>query len=233
MATPQTSQQTLAAPHADAPTGASTAPPTLWDPIVRLSHWGIAAAVILNALVNEGGSLAHVAIGWGALALLLMRLVWGVLGPAEARFSAFPPNPKAALAHLRKLASGDQPRDFPSHNPAGALMVYAFWGALAVVIASGLVMTGGATPMQVAADKAAVASGDWSALVRDDGEDHDDKSAFKDGAEEMHEIAANLLLILAALHIAGIFVESRLMRRNLLAPMLLGSKAKARATRRK
>ncbi|TAG26106.1 MAG: cytochrome B [Rhodobacterales bacterium] len=217
---------------ADAPTDAATAPPSLWDPVVRLSHWGIAAAVVLNALVNEGGSLAHVSIGWGAMALLLMRLIWGVLGPSEARFSAFPPNPLTAFAHLRGMASGERPRDYPSHNPAGALMVYAFWAALTVVIATGLVMTGGATPMQVAADKAAVASGDWSALVKGDGEDHDEDSAFKEGAEDMHEIAANLLLILAALHIAGVFVEGRLMRRDLLAPMLLGSKTKAKAKRR-
>jgi cytochrome b len=229
MATPQTSQQVLAVP----PTDHATAPPTLWDPVVRLSHWGIAAAVVLNALVNEGGSLAHVAIGWGAMALLLMRLIWGVLGPTEARFSAFPPNPISAFEHLRGIVSGKRPRDYPSHNPAGALMVYAFWAALVVVIGTGLVMTGGATPMQVAADKAAVASGDWSALVKDDGEDHDERSAFKEGSEEVHEIAANLLLILAAFHIAGVFVESRLMRRNLLAPMLLGSKTKTRTTRRK
>lgn len=204
------------------------APPSLWDPVVRLSHWGIAAAVVLNALVNEGGSLAHVSIGWAAMALLLMRLVWGVLGPAEARFSAFPPNLRAALVHLRGMASGDRPREYPSHNPAGALMVYAFWAALVVVIGTGLVMTGGDTPMQVAADKAAVASGDWSALIKADGEGNDAAPGIGKEAEEVHEVAANLLLILAALHIAGVFVESRVMRRNLLAPMLLGSKAQRR-----
>ncbi len=212
---------------------AAIAPPTLWDPVVRLSHWGIAAAVVLNALVNEGGSVAHVSIGWATMALLLMRLVWGVLGPAEARFSAFPPNPRTALAHLRTMVRGERPRAYPSHNPAGALMIYAFWASLVMVIGTGLVMTGGATPMQVAADKAAVASGDWSALIKDDGEDREDRSGFGEGAEEMHEVAANLLLILAALHIAGVFVEGRLMRRSLVAPMLLGAKPGAKATRRK
>ncbi len=227
--------RTIPAPATDVLTAeaATTAPPALWDPVVRLSHWGIAAAVVLNALVNQGGSVAHVSIGWAAMALLLMRLVWGVLGPAEARFSAFPPNPRTGLAHLRGMFSGERPRSYPSHNPAGALMVYLFWGALVVVVGTGLVMTGGATPMQIAADKAAVASGDWSALIRDDGTDRDVRSDFGKGAEEMHEVAANLLLILAALHIAGVFVEGRLMRRNLLAPMLLGSKPDARTPRRK
>jgi cytochrome b len=196
-------------------------PPSLWDPVVRLTHWGIAVAVLLNAIVTEGGSLTHVSLGWMGMALLLLRLIWGVLGPAEARFSAFPPNPFAALRHLRSLLVG-RPRDYRSHNPAGALMAYAFWLMLSVVIGTGLVMTGGATPMQVASDKAAVASGDWSALIKDGESSGDDDNALRHTAEEIHEMAANLLLLLAALHIAGVFVESRAIRRNLVVPMLLG-----------
>ena len=202
-------------------------PPTLWDPVVRMTHWGIAVAVVANALLTEGGSLTHVTVGWLAMAFFLLRLVWGGLGPKEARFSAFPPNPAAAVVHLRRLFKRERPREYPSHNPAGALMVYAFWITLAAVIATGLVITDGATPMQVAADKAAVASGDWAALVRKDSGGED--SALKEAAQEVHEVAANLLLILAALHVAGVFVETRVMRRNLVAPMLLGP----RTTRRK
>lgn len=205
---------------------AAVAPPSLWDPVVRLTHWGIAVAVLANALVTGGGSVTHVWLGWLAMALLLMRLVWGVLGPAEARFSAFPPNPVAGLRHLGQLVTG-KVAHYPSHNPAGALMVYAFWAALAVVIASGLFLTGGATPMQVAADKAAVASGDWSALIKDsEGESSDEDKSLRHTVEEVHEVAANLLLILAALHVAGVLVESRAMRRNLVKPMVLGDRRK-------
>jgi len=212
--------------HGNVPT---TTPPALWDPVIRLTHWGIAASVLLNAAITEGGSTVHVAIGWSAMSLLLMRLVWGVLGPKEARFSAFPPHLVAAISHLRVLMSGARPREYPSHNPAGASMAYAFWAALAVVIATGLVMTGGATPMQVAKDNAAVASGDWSALIAEadtDGDRDGDEVVFGEGAEAVHEVAANLLLILAALHVAGVAIESRSMQRNLVAPMLLGQKAK-------
>ena len=204
----------------------SVSPPSLWDPVVRLTHWGIAVAVLANALVTKGGSLTHVSLGWLAMALLLMRLIWGVLGPVEARFSAFPPNPLAALRHMGQLLTG-RVDHYPSHNPAGALMVYAFWAALAVVVATGLVMTGGATPMQVAQDKAAVASGDWSALIREsEGDSPESDKGLRDTAKEVHEVASNLLLFLAALHVAGIFVESRAMRRNLVKPMVLGDRRK-------
>jgi cytochrome b len=178
---------------------ADTVPPNLWDPVVRLTHWGIAVAVLLNALVTEGGSL---------------------IGPSEARFSAFPPNPFAALRHLGDLARG-RPREHRSHNPAGALMAYALWVTLATLIATGLILTGGSTPMQVARDKAAVASGDWSALIKK-GESSDEDASFRHTAGEIHEVAANLLLLFAVLHVAGVFVESRALKRNLVAPMLLG-----------
>jgi cytochrome b len=195
--------------------------PSLWDPVVRLTHWGIAVAVLSNTLVAEGGSLTHVSLGWLGMALLLLRVIWGVLGPSEARFSAFPPNPVAAMRHLGDLLRGHR-REHPSHNPAGALMAYAFWATLVAVILTGLVMTGGATPMQVAQDKAAVASGDWSALIKEGESSDEDDNALRHTAEEIHEVAANLLLLLAALHVAGVFVESRAMRRNLVAPMLFG-----------
>jgi cytochrome b len=205
---------------------APIAPPSLWDPVVRLTHWGIAVSVLLNALLTKGGNLTHVSLGWLAMALLVMRLVWGVLGPVEARFSAFPPNPVAALRHMGQLLTG-RVDHYPSHNPAGALMVYAFWAALTLVIVTGLYLTGGATPMRVAADQAAVASGDWSALIKEsDGESSDEDKGLRHTAEEVHDVAANLLLLLAALHVAGVLVESRAMRRNLVKPMVLGDRRK-------
>lgn len=199
----------------------STKAPSLWDPVVRLTHWGIAVAVLLNALVTNGGSLTHVSLGWMGMALLLLRLIWGGLGPSEARFSAFPPNPAAALRHLGAVLRG-KPGTHRSHNPAGAMMAYALWVTLAAVTLTGLVMTGGATPMQVARDKAAVASGDWSALIKEGESSEADDNTLRHTAEEIHEMAANLLLLLAVLHVAGVFVESRAMRRNLVAPMLFG-----------
>jgi cytochrome b len=226
MAAPRTSAQALHPAAEPAANAAGGAAPRLWDPVVRLTHWGVAVAVLLNALVTGGGSVLHVSLGWAVMALLLLRMVWGALGPVEARFSAFPPNPMAALRHLRQLFSG-RVREYPSHNPAGALMAYGFWATLAAVTVTGLILTGGATPMRVARDKAAVASGDWSALIADsEAESSDNESGLRHTAEEVHEMAANLLLLLAALHVAGVVLESRAMRRNLVAPMLFGDRRK-------
>ncbi|UFI04242.1 cytochrome b/b6 domain-containing protein [Roseibium aggregatum] len=197
-------------------------PPELWDPLVRISHWLIAVAVIANGLLNKPGGTIHIWIGWGVLALLALRFVWGFLGPAEARFSAFPPDPRAAVSHLIDLVRGN-PRHYRSHNPAGAIMVYALWACLVVVTGTGLYMTGAKSPITIAEEKAAVAAGDWSVLVKDDDDEKgEDSKVLGEAAKEVHEIAANLMLVLALIHVAGVAVESRATRRNLVRPMLVG-----------
>lgn len=186
-----------------------------WDLIVRASHWGIAAVVILNALFTGGGSAIHVALGWAGGAFLVLRMAWGFLGNTEARFKAFPPAPMKALAHMGEVLRG-KPQEYNSHNPAGALMVYALWLSLAVVIGTGLVMTKAVTPWEIAARQEIVDSGDWSKLAPAEGEG--EGGAVK----EVHEILANLMLVLAVIHVAGVGIESRLLRRNLVKPMITG-----------
>lgn len=188
-----------------------------WDPLLRLTHWGIAGIVLANfALTKEGGS-THVILGWTGLGLLILRLIWGVVGPEPARFSSFPPNPVGALSHLKTLIKG-RPPHYPSHNPAGALMAYALWATLAVITATGIGMSG-LSPTRQAELENAVAAGDWSVLVEE--EDEAEGSFNRELLEEVHEMAANLILVLAFLHVAGVAVESRAMGRNLLAPMLI------------
>lgn len=214
-----------AAPNAGARSAGGAMPPAVtppvWDPLVRLSHWFVAAAVLANGLFNKPGAAWHVALGWAVLAVVLVRLVWGFVGPAMARFSAFPPAPLRALSHLGDLLRRQPPREYPSHNPAGAMMVCTLWALVLTVTLTGLVMTGGRSPMTIAADQAAVNSGDWSALVQDASE-ADDADVAGGGkiVAEIHETAANLMLILAALHVAGVVVESRALGRNLVRPML-------------
>lgn len=192
--------------------------PMSWDPLVRLTHWTIAAAVVMNGLISEGGSLIHVWIGYAAFALLCLRLVWGFVGPAEARFSAFPPSLSAARGHLADLFAGRH-RNHRSHNPLGSLMAYALWATLIVTAATGIAMQ--ADPFPRAGNEGAAAVDIWH---DEDEDDEDDKAEGKRGEmfEEAHEVAANLLLILAALHVAGVAVESRLSGTNLVRPMLRG-----------
>lgn len=196
----------------------SRTPLPAWDLVVRLSHWSIAVVVIANGLITGGGSALHVALGWGGGLILLVRVIWGVIGRTEARFTSFPPAPFKALAHVGDLMRG-KPREHASHNPAGALMIYALWLSLAIVIGTGLVMTKAATPWEISAQQAIVDGGDWSQLAPTEGEEDGEGEGV---LKEVHEIFANLMLILAVVHVAGVGIESRMLRRNLVKPMITG-----------
>lgn len=178
---------------------------------MRITHWGVAAAIVANGLATEEGSAFHVWIGYAAGALLLLRLLWGFIGPREARFSAFPPSPRAALGHVRDIAAGRR-TSHRSHNPLGALMVYALWGTLAVVVVTGIAMSG---PPSISTLPVAPASMVGESSHEADEDEQEDAGERGDGGEggemieEIHEAAANLLFLLAALHLAGVAFETR------------------------
>jgi len=111
----------------------------VWDPLVRPIHWSLAIAILLNgAIVDEESSL-HEWIGYFAVGLIGVRLIWGLIGSSHARFSAFPPNPVAAIRHLVVLSRGDKTVHL-SHNPIGALMAYNIWLTVLLLGITGYMM---------------------------------------------------------------------------------------------
>ncbi|HCF24533.1 MULTISPECIES: cytochrome b/b6 domain-containing protein [unclassified Novosphingobium] len=214
----------------------STELPRRWDPIVKLTHWGIVAAVIGNALVTEEGSGWHIWVGYGLAALLALRLLWGLVGPREARFGAFPPSLARASRHVGEIGRGEKVRH-RSHNPLGALMVYAIWGTLLVVIGSGVAMSGAppADPSAVRGEhgeggegeeheEASAGPGQWliAPARADEGGEAGTEDEGEELFEEMHEIAVNLLYLLVALHLAGVAFETRRTGREVLGAMIPG-----------
>ena len=200
------------APAQGAPvSNAPMTPAPAWDPIVRLTHWCVAFGVILNATIVEDESLLHIWIGYTVIAFVTLRLLWGVIGTEEARFTSFPPNPSAAARHLRDMLAGRH-RTHRSHNPLGALMVYALWGMIAVVAATGLMMESNPFPASY--------QGGFFEIFEEVERGHGSGGFIK----EIHEIAANMLLFLAALHVGGVFLESKLSGVNLVRAMVSGRK---------
>lgn len=205
---------------------ATEASPRPWDPVVRLTHWTIVAAVLLNALVLEKGEGPHIWVGYGLTAVLALRLVWGVIGPPEARFMAFPPSPARALAHLRDIRAG---RKAPhvSHNPLGALMVYAIWATLAVIAVTGILMAngpggdrGGATAAPPSTYAAPLETGARSFEEAGEEEEGDGEEGEEGLLGELHEAAATILYGLIVLHLAGVVFETRRTGRPIVRRML-------------
>lgn len=206
-------------------TAVASRPERRWDPLVRLTHWGVAAAIVANGIVTREGSDWHIWVGYAAAALLALRLLWGLIGPAEARFSAFPPSPSRALAHVGDIATGRR-TEHRSHNPLGALMVYALWGTLAVVAATGIAMAG---PQALRTPPAVTSVNAGETGEDEDGEESEAGEGFEAGGEggeemleEIHEAAANLLFVLAGLHIAGVVFETSRSGPGVVRAMLPG-----------
>jgi cytochrome b len=191
-----------------------------WDPIVRITHWSIALAVLANAIVTEEGSGTHIWVGYGLAAILGLRLLWGLVGPAEARFSAFWPSPRKALSHLRNIRAGRK-EHHTSHNPLGALMVYAIWGCLLTIIGTGIAMAG--PPPWNDAEREAEHRTIATATQGEDAEGEEEGGEAGEAEEgplgEIHETAANMLYLLILLHIGGVIFETRRSGKQVLMAM--------------
>jgi cytochrome b len=111
----------------------------VWDLPTRLFHWSLAfcfIGLVITGTVGHAALIFHFRFGYTMLALLLFRLVWGVLGGRWSRFSSFLFTPKATLAYLK----GKSPSDADvGHTPLGALSVWTLLFFLIAQVASGLV----------------------------------------------------------------------------------------------
>ncbi len=96
----------------------------VWDFPVRVFHWLLVISFAGAWLTSEGESqqMLHYAFGYSACALVLFRIVWGVIGTRYARFSEFIKGPTETMHHIKALLTGKQ---YPGlgHNPVGALVM--------------------------------------------------------------------------------------------------------------
>lgn len=110
----------------------------IWDLPTRVFHWALTLCVIgLIITGNVGGNAMvwHMRLGYAVLALLLFRLVWGLVGGHWSRFRHFLYGPSALLGYLR----GQAPVSHQAgHSPLGALAVWAILMALALQAGAGL-----------------------------------------------------------------------------------------------
>lgn len=112
---------------------------TVWDPLVRMIHWSLAATILLNGFATDPEGDLHRTLGYVALALIATRLLWGMIVSGPARLTRFPPLPGRAIRHLRSLIAGDRTVHL-THNPLGALMVWNLWATVGLMGVTGIMM---------------------------------------------------------------------------------------------
>ncbi|CAG2153356.1 hypothetical protein LMG31506_04806 [Cupriavidus yeoncheonensis] len=112
-----------------------TASVRVWDVVVRVTHWSVAAIVFWDLIEDSGGRL-HRVLGYIAAGLVLLRIVWGFVGSEHARFGAWVPRPAGVLAYSRALMQRRAPR-FLSHTPLGAVMMLLMWALILALAVTG------------------------------------------------------------------------------------------------
>jgi cytochrome b len=108
----------------------------VWDPFVRVFHWSLATLFIVAYATGDEAQLVHIAVGYGIVGLIALRVIWGFVGPHHARFSSFVRSPRNVLGYLRDVATFRAPHHL-GHNPAGAAMIIVL-----LVMLTGTGMTG-------------------------------------------------------------------------------------------
>jgi cytochrome b len=119
----------------------------VFDPLLRLLHWAIVLAVVSLVVSSqladwfEHGPYEktlwnlHVVAGYGLTAALLARLLWGLVGPAHARWPDLwhPAVWKDSLKHLRL------PRAHRTgHDPLASLAYLFAYSVMGFMVATGL-----------------------------------------------------------------------------------------------
>ena len=176
----------------------------IWDLPTRLFHWILVLAVVSLFVTGKVGGDAmpwHGRLGYAVLALLLFRIVWGVIGGRWSRFISFFPTPGRLLRYLRGRATLEETA---GHNPLGACSVLTMLLLLTAQVVTGLF-----------SDDEIAFSGPLTGMV---------SNAVIKAATRWHKGWGQWLMIaLVTLHVLSI-VFYALRGKNLLGPMLSGDK---------
>ena len=179
----------------------------VWDLFIRCFHWTMALGFAAAYLSGEAHvSMIHVIVGYALCVLLAARVFWGFRGSKYARFRSFVFPVGETLAYLRGMLKG-HPRHYFGHNPAGALMVFALLGFLALLFASGLLTLGTIDFEGPLAFLANSVSDETSYAFR-----------------HLHELLPTVGLVLVLLHVLGVVAGSIQHDENLVRAMLTGKK---------
>ncbi|WP_457445208.1 cytochrome b/b6 domain-containing protein [Roseateles sp. P5_E4] len=168
----------------------------VWDGLVRLLHWTLAAAVA-TAWISGHWPPSHFdawhhTAGYVAGAAVMLRLVWGFVGHGYARLAQFVRRPRTVLAYARAMRAGRE-RRYVGHNPLGGWMVLALWSTAALLTLSGWLYTT-----------------DWLWGY--------------EWLSDLHAMLAWLVATLVIGHLGGVLLTSWRHRENLVSAMFSGMK---------
>jgi cytochrome b len=202
---------------------------SVWDPLVRLGHWILLLAFAVAYLSGEeeagGPDALHVWSGYIIGGIVVLRVLWGFVGPQHARFNDFVYNPIQVMRYLFALPKGHA-RRYLGHSPAGGAMVIALLVCLVGTVTTGLITYGqeGKGPLASVVTTSVTSSPAGEEGKGASASSQSEPKREEGGLAELHGVLANVTLTLVALHILGVGISSIVHRENLVASMIHGRK---------
>lgn len=154
--------------------------------------------------MSSDNVLWHFYLGYIILGLLLLRLLWGFIGPKPIRLRTLIPTPKDTVKYIRKLPQRE-PSGSAGHNPVGSIWILLILALLIIQGISGLFI---------------------------DADDFYEYGPLYDYVSEKtskffngwHYYLSNIILGMVVLHIGASLFYLLWKKENLITPMLTGWK---------
>lgn len=212
----------------------------VWDLLVRIGHWLLVLLFFVAYLTEDDLLTIHSWAGYGVGVYLVIRVVWGFVGPKHARFADFVYGPVKAARYLMGLILFKAER-YIGHSPAGGLMVFVLLFSLTATTVTGIALLAveeNAGPLASWLGRGAALEETLKGLAlsgaptrASEDEDERDEANNKNTDEEIgealgevHEFFSTLTLLLIIMHIAGVLLASVVHRENLVRAMVTGRK---------
>ncbi len=208
----------------------------VWDLFIRIFHWSLLLLFFVAYATGDHKGPFHRYVGYAVLLLVIARIWWGFWGTKHALFSDFICSPAKGLNYLKELVIG-KPKHYIGHNPAAA------WMILLLLTGSLVTCLTGYAAHTVKKGMNSLGSGNTISIVArayaddDTNERHERKHKKRAGYagrekddenysvwSEIHEISAQVVLILICLHIIGVAISSKMHNENLTKSMITGKK---------
>ena len=106
---------------------------TVWDPLVRTIHWGVAALIVVELFNEAGANPWHRYLGYLAAALVVVRLAWGCSDRGYASLASMAASARRTFSYLKRAPAAGA----AGHTPPGALMAFTLWALLLLVAVTG------------------------------------------------------------------------------------------------
>lgn len=176
----------------------------VWDILVRILHWALVISFFTGYIITDEFPL-HAYSGYVIFTIVLIRIVWGFIGSYYARFSAFRYSWQETIQYALSALKMGSAREYLSHNPLGAVMVYVLLTLILIMSIVGMLLYG---VQQL--------EGPFEEMV---------PYEWEDPLFLIHQFLAKILISLASLHVLGVIWSSWLHRQNYILSMFTGKKS--------